>query len=78
MKTGSGEYVKASDRIGVKVDGDKITFVDKANAGNSIYISSATDDMQAILGFKTSDEAPASNVSFNVTPNSLSYTKSPS
>ena len=78
VKTGSGEYVKASDRIGVKVDGDKITFVDKANAGNSIYVSSATDNMQAILGFKTSNEAPASNVSFNVTPNSLSYTKSPS
>ncbi len=78
VKTGSGEYVKASDRIGVKVDGDKITFVDKANAGNSIYVSSATDNMQAILGFKTSGEAPASNVSFNVTPNSLSYTKSPS
>lgn len=73
VKTGSGDYVKASDRIGVKVDGDKISFVDKANAGNSIYISSATDSMQQALGFSTANEAPANNVTFNVNTDKLSH-----
>ncbi len=67
VKTGAGDYVKASDRIGVNVGADgTITFEDKSGAGNSIYISSATDNMQALLGFKTTNEAPGSNVTFKV------------
>lgn len=74
VKTGSGEYVKASDRIGVNVSDDgTITFEDKAGAGNSIYISDATNNMQALLGFSTAKEAPATNVSFKVDDGSKLY-----
>jgi len=51
VRTGSGEYVKASDRIQVNVDSDgKISFSDKSNAGNSVYISSADKGIQQKLG----------------------------
>lgn len=52
VKTGSGEYVKASDRIDVKVDKDtgKITFADKSSAGNAVNISNIDKDLAATLG----------------------------
>ena len=54
IKTGSGEYVKASERIAVNVDGDRISFSDKSNAGNSVYISAADKTLQSQLGIKPS------------------------
>ena len=51
VRTGSGEYVKASDRIQVNVGSDgEISFSDKSNAGNSVYISSADKGIQQKLG----------------------------
>lgn len=50
VKTGSGEYVKASDRIDVKVDNGKITFADKSSAGNAVNISNIDKDLGVRLG----------------------------
>ena len=57
VKTGSGDYVKASDRIGVKVDGDRISFYDKSSAGNSTYISAADKSLQSQLGITPGKDA---------------------
>ena len=46
----SGETVAASDRIGVKVEGSKISFYDKSGAGNEVYISGASDSVKETLG----------------------------
>lgn len=46
----SGETVSAADRIGVKVAGSEISFYDKSSAGNSVYISSASDSVKNTLG----------------------------
>ena len=45
----SGESVSASDRIGVKVEGESISFYDKGNAGNKVYIASASDSISDTL-----------------------------
>lgn len=68
LKTGKGDYVKASDRIKVVVNGDKITFEDKAEAGNNIAITGATKSMENILGFTAGDKA----TSMTVKPDQLS------
>lgn len=56
----SGESVSAADRIGVKID-DKtgnISFFDKSSAGNSVYISSASNSVkQTLLGGRDLDDA---------------------
>ncbi len=62
VKTGKGDYVKASDRIKAVVSGDKITFEDKAGAGNNIAITGATKGMQDALGFKAGDSATSMTV----------------
>lgn len=63
VRTGTGSYVTASDRILAKVDEEgKIVFEDKSGAGNSIYISSATKNMQAALGFKAGEKATSMTV----------------
>lgn len=55
----SGESVSAADRIGVKID-DKtgnISFFDKSSAGNSVYISSASNSVkQTLLGGRDLDD----------------------
>lgn len=55
----SGESVSAADRIGVKID-DKtgnISFFDKSGAGNSVYISSASNSVkQTLLGGRDLDD----------------------
>lgn len=55
----SGESVSAVDRIGVKID-DKtgnISFFDKSSAGNSVYISSASNSVkQTLLGGRDLDD----------------------
>ena len=45
----SGESVSASERIGVKVEGESISFYDKGNAGNKVYIASASDSISDTL-----------------------------
>ena len=45
----SGESVDASERIGVKVEGESISFYDKGNAGNKVYIASASDSISETL-----------------------------
>lgn len=48
--TSSGDQVKASELIGVDVSGSgEITFTDKANAGNSVYISGAAGKLKDTL-----------------------------
>ncbi len=49
VRTGSGDYVKASDRIDVKVEGDKITFADKTTGGNAVYVNSIDKALQRKL-----------------------------
>lgn len=63
VRTGTGSYVTASDRILAKVDDEgKIVFEDKSGAGNSIYISGATKTMEAVLGFKAGEKATSMKV----------------
>ena len=45
----NGNTYKASDRISVSVSGDKITFSDKSDAGNAVYIKSAGKDLKDTL-----------------------------
>ena len=52
VKTGSGEYVKASDRIDVKYENGSITFSDKSSAKNAVYISSVDKDLGDKLNIK--------------------------
>ena len=51
----SGESVAASDRIGVSVEGGKITFTDKSSAGNSVYLSGASGNVAEKLGLDLSN-----------------------
>lgn len=63
IATSSGESVKADTRIGVNVAEDgTISFSDKAGAGNSIYISSASDNIQKTLGIEPGKEATSIQV----------------
>lgn len=71
VKTGSGDYVKASERIGVKVDGDKISFFDKSSAGNSVYIGAADKGLQNQLGIITGSASKG----FSAAPEKLTENK---
>lgn len=63
ITTSSGEYVKADTRIDVKVSDDgKISFSDKSNAGNSVYISGASDGMKNVLGITPGEDADSFTV----------------
>ncbi len=63
VKAGNGEYVKASDRIDVKVDSNGvISFADKSSAGNSVYISSASGHAKTTLGLDPGEDATSINV----------------
>lgn len=59
----SGTSYKASDRIKVDLNGDKISFSDASTAGNSVYISYVSGDLEDTLGIKTGRE---DGTSFNV------------
>lgn len=75
VRTGSGDYVKASDRIDVKVDGDKITFADKTTGGNAVYVSSIDKALQRKLNM---DDAGEDTNSFKISnPDSLIDKKDP-
>ena len=52
VKTGNGEYVKASERIDVKLENGRITFSDKSSGNNSVYISAADDSLKTSLGIR--------------------------
>ena len=69
VRTGSGEYVKASDRIDVQVKDGRISFADKSNAGNSVYISAADKDLQSQLGISAVGK---DTKGFAVNPSNLS------
>ncbi len=59
----SSGAVKASDRIEVTAENGTISFKDKANAGNSVYISSASDTVKSALGLNldnASEDRPSS------------------
>lgn len=62
VKAGNGEYVKASDRIDVKVDNGVISFADKSSAGNSVYISSASGNAKTTLGLDPGEDATSISV----------------
>lgn len=65
VKTGSGEYVKASDRIDVQVDEKtgEITFADKSTAKNAVYINSVDKELGAKLGIsRTGDDVKGFSV----------------
>ena len=47
LSTGAAD---ADDRIEVKAENGSITFNDKAHAGNSVYISAASDTIKSVLG----------------------------
>ena len=49
ISIGSSTY-KASEKIGVKVNGETIEFYDKGSAGNEVYISGASGDLKDTLG----------------------------
>ena len=59
----SSGAVKASDRIEVKAENGTISFRDKANAGNSVYVSGAGDTVKSALGLNldnASEDRPSS------------------
>lgn len=61
VKAGSGEYVKASDRIKVEVGSDgTISFSDKSSAKNAVYINSADKALAANLGISKTGEGASS------------------
>lgn len=75
VRTGSGDYVKASDRIDVKLEGDKITFADKTTGGNAVYVSSIDKALQRKLNM---DDAGEDTNSFKISnPDSLIDKKDP-
>ena len=45
-----GTSADAKDRIEVRADGNTITFADKSNAGNSVYLSGASGNVENALG----------------------------
>ncbi len=49
----NGETVSADKRIDVKLEGGKIVFSDAANAGNSVYISGVSGNIEQALGIET-------------------------
>jgi len=75
VRTGSGDYVKASDRIDVKLEGDKITFADKTTGGNAVYVSSIDKALQRKLNM---DDPGKDTNSFKISnPDSLIDKKDP-
>lgn len=63
MTLSDGTAVKANEKIGVKVNGDSIEFFDKGNAGNNVYISSASGKIEETLGIDTSDKPKSLDLS---------------
>lgn len=64
VTTSSGDYVKADTLIDVDVSGDgTISFSDLKEAGNSVYISSASSNIEETLGFSAGDSATSILVS---------------
>ena len=65
----SGKSESAYDRIGVSVGGDgTISFTDKADAGNAVYISQASNSINSTLGIGDLSNAKESKInSFQVT-----------
>ena len=51
----SGETKSAADLIDVKFSGGKITFSDKSNGGNNVYIASASGSVESVLGLDLED-----------------------
>ena len=51
----NGESVKASDRIRVNVSGGRISFSDRSNAGNEVYISSTSGTVGEVLGLDNNE-----------------------
>lgn len=47
-----GKTADATDRIRVTAENGRISFSDKSTAGNSVYISSASDSVSTFLGIK--------------------------
>lgn len=74
MVLNNQDVVKASERIGVNVDGSgNISFSDLGNAGNSVYVSSASGDLKTTLGIETGSEK---GKSFSVDSSKLKEQKS--
>ena len=67
----NGDTVSAADRIAVKVGNDgTISFSDKSSAGNSVYISGASDSVKQVLGLGDLSNAKEDKVSsFRVSEN---------
>lgn len=64
VTTSSGDYVKANTLIDVAVSSDgTIRFSDLKNAGNSVYISSASSNIEQTLGFSSGSSATSITVS---------------
>jgi len=62
MTLSDGSSVAVNSRIGVRANAGKIEFFDKAGAGNSVYISSASGDIRKTLNIKPSDETTSIEV----------------
>ena len=62
VKTGSGDYVKASERIEAKFENGKITFSDKSAGKNSVYVASADDSIKKAFGITPGKDAGSLNV----------------
>ena len=61
-----GASVSAKDRIQVQVSGNSITFKDKSTAGNSVYISSASENITDTLGLDLKDAQTNKPATINV------------
>lgn len=62
VKTGSGDYVKASERIEAKFENGQITFSDKSAGKNSVYVESADDSIKKAFGITPGKDAHSLNV----------------
>ena len=54
---------QASEKIGVNVSGNSITFSDKGGAGNTVYISAASGDLKDNLNIKPDNEKKVTSFS---------------
>ena len=62
----NGETKKASDLIGVELDGSSITFKDKSTAGNTLYISGASGTLSDVLDLDLKNASENKPTSFSV------------
>jgi len=53
----NGETVTADSMVGVRVEGGNVVFSDKQNAGNSVYVSSASGRLKDTLGITPGEDA---------------------